>query len=252
MTGPNPSAVDIEFRLLDPVERLLLLRRLVSGPFVFTTSLGLEDQVLLNLIVESGIAVDVVTLDTGRLFPETYELWARTETHYGLRIRAFYPDANALEALVRERGINGFYASKSARIACCGVRKSEPLGRALTGAVVWITGLRADQSVARSAMPFVAYDPAHDLLKANPLLDWTREQTATFARDRDVPVNPLHNRGFVSIGCAPCTRSIAPGEAERAGRWWWEEDETRECGLHLKDGRLVPHVKDGRPGRAGA
>jgi phosphoadenosine phosphosulfate reductase len=239
MPGPNPSAIDVDFRLLGPVERLLLLRRRIAGSFVFTTSLGLEDQVLLHLIVESGIDVDVVTLETGRLFPETYELWARTETHYRLRIHAFYPDANALETMVREQGINGFYDSKSARITCCGVRKSQPLGRALESAAVWITGLRADQSAARSTIPFVAYDPAHDLLKANPLLDWTHEQTAEFARAQDIPVNPLHDRGFVSIGCAPCTRAIAPGEAERAGRWWWEEDETRECGLHLKDGRLV-------------
>ena len=238
-SNPPPTDIDISFRMLGPVERLLLLRRRISGPFVFTTSLGLEDQVLLHLIVESGIALDVVTLDTGRLFPETYELWARTETRYGLRIRAFYPDTNALETLVRERGINGFYASRSARTSCCGVRKSEPLNRALHHAAAWITGLRADQSAARSTTPFVAYDPVHDLLKANPLLDWTREQTAAFASAQDVPVNPLHRRGFVSIGCAPCTRAIAPGEAERAGRWWWEEDETRECGLHLKDGRLV-------------
>jgi phosphoadenosine phosphosulfate reductase len=239
MPGPDPSAIDIDFRSLGPVERLGLLSRRISGRFVFTTSLGLEDQVLLHLIVESGIAADVVTLDTGRLFPETYELWAHTEARYGLRIHAFYPDATALEALVRERGVNGFYTSKSARTACCGVRKSEPLGRALNGAAVWITGLRADQSAARSTMPFVAYDPVHDLLKANPLLDWTREQTVTFARAQDIPVNALHDRGFVSIGCAPCTRAIEPGETERAGRWWWEEDETRECGLHLVDGRLV-------------
>ena len=239
MPGPDLCAIDIDFRSLGPVERLGLLSRRVSGRFVFTTSLGLEDQVLLHLIVESGIAVDVVTLDTGRLFPETYDLWARTETRYGLRIRAFYPDATALETMVREQGINGFFASKSARTACCGVRKFEPLGRGLNGAAVWITGLRGDQSAARSTMPFVAYDPAHDLLKANPLLDWTREQTVTFARAQDIPVNALHDRGFVSIGCAPCTRAIEPGETERAGRWWWEEDETRECGLHLVDGRLV-------------
>jgi len=239
MPGPDLCAIDIDFRSLGPVERLGLLSRRVSGRFVFTTSLGLEDQVLLHLIVESGIAVDVVTLDTGRLFPETYDLWARTETRYGLRIRAFYPDATALETMVREQGINGFYASKSARSACCGVRKSEPLDRALDRAAVWITGLRADQSAARNDMPFVAYDLAHDLLKANPLLDWTREQTVTFARAQDIPVNARHDRGFVSIGCAPCTRAIEPGETERAGRWWWEEDETRECGLHLVDGRLV-------------
>jgi phosphoadenosine phosphosulfate reductase len=235
----SPTDLDTTFRLLGPIERLLLLRRQVSSRVVFTTSLGLEDQVLLHLIAESGIAVDIVTLDTGRLFPETYELWGRTEKRYSVQVRAFYPGTNAVETLVRERGINGFYASKFARTACCGVRKSEPLGRALNGAAAWITGLRADQSAARSTAPFVAYDPAHDLLKANPLLDWTRERTAAFARAHDIPVNPLHDRGFLSIGCAPCTRAVAPGEPECAGRWWWEADEARECGLHLKDGRRV-------------
>jgi phosphoadenosine phosphosulfate reductase len=252
MADPNPALIDIGLGSLDPVERLRLLRRRVRGRFVFTTSLGLEDQVLLHLIVVPGIAVDFVAIDSGRLFPEIYELWDRTETRYGLGIRAFYPKADALEALVRERGINGFYASKAARTACCGVRKSEPLGHALDGAAAWITGVRADPTGARSAMALAAYDPEHDLTKANPLLDWTREQTAAFAQAEDIPVSLLHRRGFLSIGCAPCTRAISPGEAERAGRWWWEADETRECGLHLVDGRLVPHSKNGRAGRFGA
>ncbi len=188
MPDSDPSVpdidIDIGFRLVGLVVRLLVLRRRVSGPFALATSFGLEDQVGLHLIADSGIVIDVITLDIGRLFPETYELWAGTETRCGLRIRAFYPDTDTLEALARERGISCFYANKSARTARCSVRKSEPLGRELNGVGTWFTGLRADQSAART--------------------------------------------------CA-----IAPGEAERDCRWWWKEEEIHECGLHLKDGRLV-------------
>ena len=242
MTGLSTSCTEIDtaFRSLDLSERLLFLRRRVLGDLVFTTSFGLEDQVLLHFIAESRIEVAVVTLDTGRLFAETYALWARTEARYGLRIRPFYPDTRAVEALVTRQGIDGFYASKAARTACCGVRKLEPLDRALDGASGWITGLRADQSAARRGVPFVSFDAARGLVKASPLLDWTRERAADFAREHDIPVNPLHERGFLSIGCAPCTRAVAPGEPERAGRWWWEDDGVKECGLHVAaDGRLV-------------
>ena len=243
MTSPDThlaAELDALFEPLDPAARLRLLRRLVPGELVFTTSFGLEDQVLLHLIADAGISVSVVTLDTGRLFPETYALWARTEERYGVSIRAFYPDTSAVEALVARRGIDGFYASKEARLECCAARKTEPLGRALQGAAAWITGLRADQSAARRDARFVSFDPKHRLLKANPLLDRTRDYLAALARAHDVPTNPLHERGFLSIGCAPCTRAVRPGESERAGRWWWEQDGPKECGLHLAaDGRLV-------------
>ncbi len=247
-TDPNQAkprhalavSLNTAFQSLDPIERLILLRHSVPGPLVFTTSLGLEDQVLTHLIIRSGIDVRFVTLDTGRLFPETHALWAATERHYGIRIEGFYPDAAAVEALVDTNGINGFYTGKPARQACCAVRKVAPLARALHGAAGWITGLRADQSATRQEMDFVGFDPARQLLKANPLFDWSRNRIATLAADEQVPVNPLHERGFLSIGCAPCTRAVAPGEPERAGRWWWEDEQTKECGLHLSpDGRLI-------------
>jgi phosphoadenosine phosphosulfate reductase len=234
------SLTNSSFAGLSVVDRLLLLSRSVSGPVVFTTSFGLEDQALTHLIVESGIACAFATLDTGRLFPETYAVWADTEQRYGVRVEAFHPNGSALQSLVRENGINGFYASIDARHACCGVRKVEPLGRALSEAAAWLTGLRADQSDERGELEFVAYDEARRLLKVNPLLDWSRDRVAAFVRDAGVPFNALHDQGFLSIGCAPCTRAVAPGEPERAGRWWWEQDQARECGLHVDpDGRLV-------------
>ena len=218
---------------LPVVERLVRFRAAVAGPIVFTTSFGLEDQVLLHHLVEARIDADVVTLDTGRLFPETYATWEETERRYGRRIRAIYPRHDALEALVAGQGINGFYQSREARLACCDVRKVEPLARALAGAGGWITGLRADQSAQRGGIDLVEADRGRGLLKLNPLADWTREAVAAFARERRVPVNPLHEKGFLSIGCAPCTRAVRPGEPERAGRWWWEDDTKKECGLHL-------------------
>ncbi|HVY58913.1 MAG TPA: phosphoadenylyl-sulfate reductase [Xanthobacteraceae bacterium] len=232
--------LDGALRNLPPGERIARLQREVGGRIVFTTSFGLEDQVVLELIREQAVDLDVVTLDTGRLFAETYELWAETERRYGRRIRAVYPRQDELERLVARQGINGFYESREARSACCDVRKVEPLARALAGAGAWITGLRADQSAHRQAMRVVEADAARGLLKLNPLIDWTREAVLAFARQHDVPINPLHARGFLSIGCAPCTRAVRPGEPERAGRWWWEAEGQKECGLHLdSEGRLV-------------
>jgi phosphoadenosine phosphosulfate reductase len=208
------------------------------GPLVFTTSLGLEDQVLLHAIVESGIATRIVTLDTGRLFPETLDLWDETERRYGLRIEAIAPDPQETEALVARDGALGFRRSPDARHACCEARKVRPLARALLGASGWITGLRAGQSADRSAVAFVT--PARGLLKLAPLADWSAEDCTAYAAAHDVPVNALHARGFPSIGCAPCTRAVLPHEDERAGRWWWERDTARECGLHVDaSGRLV-------------
>ena len=177
--------------------------------------------------------IEVATLDTGRLFPETYALWAQTERRYGRRIRALFPRQDDVEALVRHQGINGFYDSRAARTACCGVRKVEPLERALAGARAWIAGLRAEQSAHRRDMALVAADTERGLIKLNPLFDWTRAQLLDFIDAHGVPINPLHAQGFASIGCAPCTRALRPGEPERAGRWWWEDENKRECGLHL-------------------
>jgi sulfate adenylyltransferase large subunit/phosphoadenylyl-sulfate reductase (thioredoxin) len=218
-------------RGLPPAERIARLRREVDGTIVFTTSFGLEDQVILHLVAASGTDIDVVTLDTGRLFGETYDLWADTERRYGRRIRAVYPARDEVEAFVGTHGINGFYESRDARAACCHARKVAPLARALAGASAWVVGLRADQSDNRQGIDVVTRDE-RGVLKVSPLFDWTREAVRAFAEANDIPLNPLHAAGFASIGCAPCTRAVAPGEPERAGRWWWEADAKRECGLH--------------------
>lgn len=246
VTGSETSgpALNDAFARLDATQRLALLVREISGPVVFTTSFGLEDQALTHLIAEAGIDCRFATLDTGRLFPETHAVWAETERRYGIQVEAFHPRSGALDALVHQNGINGFYHSTEARHACCAVRKVEPLGRALNGAAVWLTGLRADQSGTRQGLDFVSFDAQRGLLKVSPLLDWSRDRVAALVRDAGIPCNALHGQGFLSIGCAPCTRAVAPGEPERAGRWWWEQDQTRECGLHLTpDGRLVPVEK---------
>ncbi|HTU12505.1 MAG TPA: phosphoadenylyl-sulfate reductase [Allosphingosinicella sp.] len=221
-----------------PVERLASLRAAVPGRIVFTTSFGIEDQALTHMIFSRGLDIEVVTLDTGRLFPSTYTLWQETEERYGRRIRSYHPDARALAAYVADAGINGFYHSKAARQDCCNIRKVEPLDRALEDAAAWVTGLRADQSGQRGGVALASLE--RDLVKVSPLFDWTRQQVAYFCEIQQVPVNPLHGKGFPSIGCEPCTRAVARGEPERAGRWWWESDQARECGLHVDDaGRLV-------------
>ena len=218
---------------LDLAQRIATIRNVAFGRVVFTTSFGIEDQAITHTICSQALAIDVVTLDTGRLFPQTYELWAQTERRYRRRIQAFYPDRSVAEALVGRQGINGFYTSVEARHACCAVRKVEPLRHALAGTTAWITGLRADQSDDRAGISFAAFDQQHRLIKVNPLFDWTREQVLAFVREHGIPHSPLHDQGFLSIGCAPCTRAIAPGEPERAGRWWWEH-ERKECGLHSR------------------
>ncbi|HEX2727194.1 MAG TPA: phosphoadenylyl-sulfate reductase [Beijerinckiaceae bacterium] len=215
-------------------ERLARIRREVTGRIVFTTSFGLEDQVLADAIFTSGHDIEVVTLDTGRLFPETYDVWAATEERCRRRIVAYAPETDAVEHLVASQGIDGFRASVDARVACCGVRKVAPLRRALAGAAAWITGLRAEQSRDRAGVPLAEFDGAHGLIKLNPLADWTRRDVERFVADRGIPYNLLHDRGFPSIGCAPCTRAVRVGEPERAGRWWWEADAKKECGLHVR------------------
>jgi phosphoadenosine phosphosulfate reductase len=222
------------FASLDLFDRLAEARRAIAGRLVFTTSFGLEDQAIAHAILSQDLAIDIVTLDTGRLFPETYAVWSETEARYGRRIRAFYPERTSVEAFVAHHGIDGFRASIVARQACCTVRKVEPLGRALAGASGWITGVRAEQSWERATTPYAAVDGARGLIKLNPLLDWTRERVVAFVHEHGVPYNSLHDTGFLSIGCAPCTRAVTPGELERAGRWWWEQEDKKECGLHSR------------------
>jgi phosphoadenosine phosphosulfate reductase len=221
-------------------ERLRSAVEEIDARIVFTTSFGIEDQLLTHHIVEQDLPIELVTLDTGRLFPSTYKLWQATEEHYGRRIRALYPDPERLSGIVADSGINGFYYSKDARLACCDVRKVEPLARALSGAAGWVTGLRGDQSARRDGIPLAAWDDDRRLIKMSPLFDWRREEVAAECARLAVPINELHAKGFPSIGCEPCTRAVRPGELERAGRWWWEQDGPRECGLHVDaDGRLA-------------
>lgn len=196
------------------------------------SSLGAEDQALIAMVAAGGIPMRVLTLDTGRLFPETYDLIAQTSSRYGLRIHVYWPDSAALERMVADHGINLFRSSVAGRKRCCGVRKLEPLARALEGLDAWVTGLRHEQSSERSGAGIVEWDDANGLFKVNPLVDWTNEDVWEYIHAHHVPYNPLHDAGFPSIGCAPCTRAVEPGADPRSGRWWWESGESRECGLH--------------------
>lgn len=228
----NAESVSQRLRKLDLTERMALLSRL-GGNVVFTSSLGIEDQVLTATIARSALPIRIVTLQTGRLFDETLDLIGQTEARLGVAIEQFYPDPVAVADYADQHGRDGFYNSVEARHACCAIRKLEPLARAITDADVWITGLRRGQSGSRSDVPFAAWDSEHRLIKANPLADWSDDEIKSNVAEHDVPLNPLHARGYPSIGCAPCTRAVKPGEPERAGRWWWEQDDRRECGLHL-------------------
>jgi phosphoadenosine phosphosulfate reductase len=221
-----------QYQQLDLPERLMTARRAISGRVVFTTSFGIEDQAITHAIFTQGLDIDVVTLDTGRLFLETLRVWDATERHYGRQIRGLSPDRTNIEKLIERDGAYGFRRSVGARIACCALRKVEPLGRALAGASAWITGLRADQSRERAYTSYAGFDLRYQIIKINPLFDWSRDRVVAFVHDHGIPYNPLHDRGFLSIGCAPCTRAVALGEPERAGRWWWEREEKTECGLH--------------------
>lgn len=233
------AALNAHFAELGLVRRLKLAATLGRST-VFTTSLGLEDQVLTAAIAIARLPVRIATLDTERLFPETVQLIEDTEKRFHIEIERYRPDADTVEAYVEKRGLNGFYESVEARHECCGIRKLEPLARALQGADVWITGLRRGQSDNRSDVPFVEWDAKRNLFKINPLADWSVADLQAYAKWNRVPLNPLHERGYPSIGCEPCTRAIKPGEPERAGRWWWEQDEKRECGLHVPDQQTSP------------
>lgn len=219
----------------DAAEGLRLLTGLFPGQVAFSTSLGQEDQVITHFIFSNSLPVKVFTLDTGRLFPETYTLLERTEARYRQRIEVYCPDAADVEAYVQANGINGFYESVDNRKSCCHIRKVKPLNRALAGVRVWVTGLRAGQSANRQQMPLLEWDKARSLYKYNPLLYWSSTEMMQCIETHRIPYNPLHDQGFISIGCAPCTRAIAAGENPRAGRWWWESSH-KECGLHEKAG----------------
>jgi len=212
-------------------EGLKLITEWFPGKVVFSSSLGQEDQVLTDVIFKNNLPVTIFTIDTGRLFNETYELLDRTNARYKKNIQVYFPEAADVEEFAVNKGINSFYESVDNRKECCHIRKVKPLNRALKGAAVWITGLRAEQSNNRHDMPMIEWSEEKMLYKFNPLIKWTYADMMDYINKFNVPYNRLHDKGFISIGCAPCTRAIEPGEDARAGRWWWETSQ-KECGLH--------------------
>jgi phosphoadenosine phosphosulfate reductase len=206
-----------------------------SATLAMASSLGAEDMVLTDLVFRNALPIEIFTLDTGRLHEPTLRVLARIRETYGRSVRVYFPEAGDVEALVEKQGINGFYESVDARKACCRVRKVLPLKRALAGRAAWITGLRREQSPTRADLSAEAWDADHGIAKWSPLADWSEAEVWAYLRSRKVPYNALHDQGFLSIGCAPCTRAVQPGEDPRAGRWWWEHPETKECGLHVAD-----------------
>ena len=209
------------------------------APAVFASSLAAEDMVLADLILKAGLPIGIFSLDTGRLHKETLAMVERVQQRYGYEIALFRPQPLAVEAYVARSGLNGFYDSVELRKECCHIRKVEPLGRALAGKKSWITGQRRAQSTTRAELAVQEDDAAHGLQKFNPLADWSEEEVWEYIRSNDVPYNALHDQGFPSIGCEPCTRAVQPGEDVRAGRWWWENPDSKECGLHMVDGKLI-------------
>lgn len=231
----TPSAT-IAVSATHPGEALLAQLRQICAEFgnvAFASSLGAEDMVLTDAILANGLPIAIFTLDTGRLHRETLDLVERIAGRYGYRIEAFKPDPAAVAAYVSGNGLNAFYESVELRKRCCHIRKVEPLARALAGRDAWITGQRRAQSVTRSQLPLREPDAAHGIVKLNPLADWSEAEVWAYLREREVPYNALHDRGYPSIGCEPCTRAIRPGEDIRAGRWWWESRDSKECGLHV-------------------
>ncbi len=217
---------------LDLVEKLKFIANEFDGKIVFTTSFGVEDQVVTDLIFANDIDIKVVTLDTGRLFEETYKVFNFTIEKYKKSIKTYYPDTKSIENLVSQKGPYSFYESIENRKECCNIRKVEPLQRALKGMKCWVTGIRAEQSNGRTKMEMIEEDHGYGLLKINPLFDWTLDEVMNYLKGKNVPYNSLHHKGFLSIGCEPCTRAIQPGQDFRSGRWWWENNSGKECGLH--------------------
>lgn len=205
-----------------------------GADIVLSTSLGLEDQVITQMVLSQQKDTEVFTLDTGRLFPETYDLIARTNKFFGIRMKTYFPEPSGVEKMVAEKGVNLFYDSVENRKLCCAVRKVAQLPRAFKGKQAWICGLRKDQSVSRFFNKLVEWDPNNNLVKINPLIKWTEKEVWDYIKKYKIPYNTLHDRGFPSVGCEPCTRAIEPGEDIRAGRWWWESELHKECGLHKK------------------
>jgi phosphoadenosine phosphosulfate reductase len=232
-----------ELKDLSPEEGIALVADQYGSRAKFSTSFGLEDQVITHMIAKQSLSAEIFTLDTGRLFQETYDVFELTKQKYSIKITPYFPNHVKVEELLKQKGPNSFYQSVENRKECCFIRKVEPLQRALKDASVWITGLRADQSAGRSAVKTIEWDDQYKLIKYNPIIDWSLEQVNVFIEKNKVPVNSLHKKGFPSIGCAPCTRAVLPGEDLRAGRWWWESS-NKECGLHDPNNNSKRAVKE--------
>jgi phosphoadenosine phosphosulfate reductase len=218
---------------IDHVKNSLKRIEAEHAPSAFACSFGAEDMVLLDLIAAHARRIEVFTLDTGRLPAETYALIDKVRDRYSILLRVYFPDTREVENWVEQNGVNGFYRSSAQRKQCCHIRKVVPLGRALNGKRAWITGLRREQSVTRQGLQEKEWDAGNQMFKFSPLLEWAEEDVWSYLRSHSVPYNELHDKGYPSIGCAPCTRAVAPGEDIRAGRWWWEQPEGKECGLHV-------------------
>lgn len=230
----NIEALNTQFENATAEEVLRYFLKEYKGEIALSSSLSYEDQVLTDMICHTDKSTRIFTLDTGRCFPETYNLIARTNTQYEIAIDVLLPNHEKVEQMVKEHGINLFYESIELRHLCCQVRKLEPLARALKGLKVWICGLRREQSITRKDMHLVEFDEANNLIKLNPLINWKDDDVKQYVKVHGVPYNKLHDKGFPSIGCQPCTRAVAPGDDIRSGRWSWEDPSNRECGLHLK------------------
>ncbi|MBN1416585.1 MAG: phosphoadenylyl-sulfate reductase [Bacteroidales bacterium] len=235
LSKENIESLNEQFRDADPIHLLDSLCRPHKNRIVFSSSMGAEDQVITDMIVRLDLPVRIFTLDTGRLFPETYELISKTCSHYNIKIDILFPDFHSIEKMVSEKGINLFYENRDNRILCCHLRKVEPFKRALAGFEVCITGIRKDQTLERFNKSLIEWDEKHELIKVNLLLKWTEKKVWEYIHKYNVPYNKLHDMGFPSIGCQPCTRAVTNGDDPRSGRWWWEDQGQKECGLHLKD-----------------
>jgi phosphoadenosine phosphosulfate reductase len=224
--------MDLTSKTSELISRLQQLEASHS-PSAFACSFGAEDMILLDVIATHVRTIEIFTLDTGRLPEETHALLDIVRDKYPISIRTYFPESEAVQTWVEQNGPNAFYRSLAQRLQCCHIRKVEPLGRALAGKKSWVTGLRREQSAARQNLEVQTWDETHGLIKLNPLLEWTDKDVWSYIETHGIPYNALHDRGYPSIGCAPCTRAIAPGEDSRAGRWWWEQESQKECGLHL-------------------
>ncbi len=232
MTPSNLTQIFEDTRRLSIKEQIEYLVDKFDNKIVFSTSFGLEDQVITDIIFKNNLNVEIFTIDTGRLFQETYRVLNATREKYKQNIHVFFPDTESIEKLVTEKGPNSFFESLDNRKECCYLRKVIPLTRALKGKKCWITGLRSEQSENRQQLSLYSFDAHFDLIKFNPLIDWSFEEVKKYILENNVPYNSLHDKNFVSIGCAPCTRAIKESEDFRAGRWWWEQNSGKECGLH--------------------